>query len=170
MMEVLSLIDHRLMSVHVSASNPEGVIRALGKGLVNCHKVTPAYVDEVIERENIFPTGLATTSIKVALPHATGTHVISSALALGVLQQPVTFHQMGHPDQMVEAKIVFLLAVKDGFSQAKALEGIAVLLKNDPFLHQLVACTLVDELFRVTVEAILHASSPQDPVSFSTEH
>lgn len=161
MMEVLSLIDHRLMLVQMCESSPEEIILALGKRLVDCQKVTSEYINGVIERELVFPTGLATTSIKVSLPHAGAAHVISPALAIGVLQQPVPFHQMGHPDQTVDVQIIFMLAVKDGPSQAKALGGIAMLLKNDYFLRQLAACSSTDEMYRVTVETILNLSSPE---------
>src|SRR5688572_13356611 len=59
----------------------------------------------VLAREDVFPTGLPTQPVGVAIPHTDVEHVNNSALAVGILSQPVVFMEMGSFDGQVDVEI-----------------------------------------------------------------
>lgn len=106
------IISEDLVQTNIKAASKEEVIRVLAEKLKAKKYVDDGYYDKVIQREKNYPTGLPTI-IPIALCHTERESVLKSALAVGTLEQPVDFQQMGSPELTVKAEIVFLLALND---------------------------------------------------------
>ncbi|WP_171016676.1 PTS sugar transporter subunit IIA [Pseudalkalibacillus caeni] len=98
--------------------------------------VKETFLSAVLEREKVHPTGLP-AAVGVAIPHTDTEHVLKPALAVGVLENPVPFQVMGNPEENVEVKIVFLLAMKEPQAQLDLLQKLMGLLQNEELLIQL---------------------------------
>ena len=99
--------------------------------------VHDSFIDAVLEREKIFATGLPTPEIQVAIPHADVEHVKRSAIAVGILADPVTFGEMGSQDGTVDVQIACCLAVKESESLVSLLQNLVGIFQDTDFLHQL---------------------------------
>lgn len=152
-MEDNALFNEKIIALNLRASSSEEVINILGELLRSEGYVKDTFVENAIEREKEFSTGLPLGTINVALPHTDAIHVNQQAVAVGVLQAPVEFHVMGSPDQTVPVQIVFLMAIKDPDNQVKFLQTFAELLQNPEVTERIRCAQNVDE--------IIHLLQPQ---------
>jgi PTS system galactitol-specific IIA component len=81
-------------------------------------------------------------------------HVQHSRIAVGVLEQPVAFHMMGSPDQIVQVRVVFLLAIADNDSQVLALKQLADLFQDGSTLGRVAAAEDEQTVYAVLLEGI----------------
>ncbi|HSF83887.1 MAG TPA: PTS sugar transporter subunit IIA [Anaerolineales bacterium] len=132
------LLEKHIM-VGLKSRNAQSAIRQLGRTLVESDHVHPEFIEDVCKRERIFPTGLPTEPFATAIPHADPTHVLRSALSIGILASPVSFSQMGTDGSVqVQVRIIFLLAIKQREKQVGMLQELVGLIQNPFLLTQLV--------------------------------
>ena len=127
------IIREELIELGLDVQSKQEAIRALGANLLAFDYVTDDYVDQVLRREENFPTGLP-TSIPVALCHTEAEYVKQSAMAVGTLVNPVEFMEMGTLDEFVQAEIIFLLALNDPKQQVPWLSKMATVFKDEETL------------------------------------
>ena len=128
-----------LVLLDLEAGNADDAIRALGEKLVSAGCVNSAYIDDVIQREADYPTGLP-THIPVAIPHACADNCMKTALAVGVLKQSIPFREMGTPGNILDVEMVFLLALKDSAEQTTWLRNLMGLFKDNGILTKIRQC------------------------------
>lgn len=124
-LSAIEAIREDLALVQVSAASREEILRRLAGLLEGCGAVKPSYCQAMLDREALYPTGLPTEGIQVALPHADVEHVNFSALAIATLQNPVQFQEMGgEPDSLLDVRIVLMLANADPDEQVETLRTL----------------------------------------------
>lgn len=89
-----------------------------------------SYYQAVLAREEVFPTGLPTETVGVAIPHTDTIHVNRPGIAIGVLKDTIKFGMMGYPEEEVDVKILFMLAIKDPEMQIKLLQDLTELFSD----------------------------------------
>lgn len=127
------ILSEKLIKIGMMETSKAEAIRALAAGLYTLDYVHEGYVENVIKREETFPTGLP-TSIPVAICHTEAQYVKQSALAVGTLVTPIAFLEMGTLDHTVNAEIIFLLALNDPKQQVPWLKKMASLFKDQTML------------------------------------
>lgn len=111
--------------VDVSADSMEELMGMLCSYAQKKGYVKESYLEAVLERESLYPTGLPTEVLKVALPHTTDKdHVIQSGIFIAKLKKPVLFKEMGDGVKDVPVEMVFMLSVNGTSDQLVALKGI----------------------------------------------
>lgn len=128
-----------LIQIDLQAEDSAAAIRTLGGLLQANGYVHDSFVEAVLEREKVFATGLPTPEIQVAIPHADVEHVKRSAIAIGLLADPVTFGEMGSQEGTVDVQIVCCLAVKESESLVSLLQNLVGIFQDTDFLNQLLA-------------------------------
>lgn len=126
----MAVIDKHLVRLAVDAADAEMVIRMLASDMVERGLVDAGYCTAVLEREQIYPTGLPMGEIEVAIPHASGGHVLRSGIAIAQLTKAVDFRSMGDHEQMIKAQLVFLLAIADPKEQLQTLRMLIATLQD----------------------------------------
>ena len=61
--------------------------------------VKDSFAENVLKREEVFPTGLLINDVGIAIPHTDAEHVNDSQIAFMSLKKPVTFYEMGTADK-----------------------------------------------------------------------
>lgn len=141
--------------VGLQASSDTQVISVLVAALAASGYVAPQFAADVLARERTFPTGLPTEPVGVAIPHADPDHVHQSAIAIGVLAQPVAFQRMGSSgDAEVAAHLVFLLAVKETEKQVELIRELMGLLQDWELLMALTRQKDTDGVLAAIAEAL----------------
>lgn len=130
----------------MSAVDSSDAIEQLGKLLLKAGYVEDTFVDAVIEREKVFATGLPTPEIQVAIPHADPEHVRKTAIAIGVLPEPVEFGEMGNPIDTVEVNLICMLAVREADFLVSLLQQLVAIFQDTGTLHQLISATSTEEV------------------------
>ncbi|MFS0673966.1 PTS sugar transporter subunit IIA [Ornithinibacillus sp. 179-J 7C1 HS] len=108
--------------------------------------VKTSYLKAITLREEEFPTGLATETLGVALPHTDPEHVNEEAICIGILKEPVPFRHMGMGNQEVNVQLVFMLALKKPENQLEVLQTVIGLIQNKDFLKALTNSDLKSEV------------------------
>jgi PTS system galactitol-specific IIA component len=151
--QLIDLIDEEITLIAVPATGVEGAVRPLAAALEAYGSVEEGFADDVLEREAVFPTGLPTEPLPVAIPHADPDHVLSSAVAIATLKEPVSFGQMGSGgEERVDAEIVFLLAVKETEKQVTLIQQLMSLLQNPGVLAQIHGATTAQQIVSILRE------------------
>lgn len=127
-----------LIELEINASDSEAALRRLAKNLRQEDLVTDTFSDAIIQREKVFPTGLALESVGVAIPHTDVEHVKKQAMAIGILKNPVKFIMMGTEDVEVEVSVLFMLAIEEPHAQLEFLQALMELFQNGPTITDIV--------------------------------
>ena len=145
-------LDPKCVQLQVKAADWQDAIRSTCRLLVDNGYVLPDYPADVIERELQWATGLPTMPYAVAIPHALKPdNVVSAKIAVSLLAEPVSFKQSGgtEEDSPVDAKIVFVLALKDSSSQLSLLQNLMVAISDEDMLAALATAATPEEFCNI---------------------
>lgn len=130
----------------MEAASSGEAIRKLGAGLFEAGYVKESYVDAVLEREKVFPTGLPFERVGIALPHTDIEHVVRPVIALSTLKKPVVFQNMGDASLSVEVRMIVMLAMKNSEFQLALLSRLIETLQDAAFVDALLQTATKEEL------------------------
>ena len=139
-------ISENLIQIGLNCQNDEEVIRQLGSLLQSGGYVKDRYVEAVIAREQLMPTGLATKAGGFAIPHTESEHVYRSAIAIGKLDHPVNFKNMASPTEDVPVKFVLLLAITEKKAGTNVLASLAEIFLDAERLNKIQDMHTTNEL------------------------
>ncbi|MCK4449063.1 MAG: PTS sugar transporter subunit IIA [Anaerolineae bacterium] len=138
-----------LVLVPMRAESAADVIARLGTRLQAGGFVKDSWTQATIEREKTFATGLPTPEVGVAIPHADVEHVLQQAVAVGVLEQPVEFGEMGSPDSTVPVRIVCALAVAHSELLVTLLQRLVEMFQSPGVLGQIAGAQSPAEIVEI---------------------
>jgi len=130
-------VQEDLVVVPMRAESAADVIAQLGARLQAGGFVKDSWTRATIEREKTFATGLPTPEVGVAIPHADVEHVLQQVIAVGVLEKPVEFGEMGDPESTVPVRIVCALAVAQSELLVTLLQRLVEMFQSPGVLSQI---------------------------------
>ena len=145
--DVSGYISTDLMAFDVRAKDWRDLVRQLS-GMAEAEgRVTPGYADDVIAREELYPTGLPIEGLGVAVPHAmTREHVVGPAIVYARLAEPVSFKEMGDGERDVLVEAAFLLVPGDAGGHLEILQKLILMLTDGEAIERLRAATTPKEV------------------------
>lgn len=133
--ELPKLFNAKLILFDVIANDSVDLLKKLSRKLVEEGYVKESYEQAIIERERVYPTGLPTQGVMVAIPHTDPEHVLKGGILVANLKNPVNFKEMGNGVNDIPAELVFMLAVDQPENQIKVLKKlIGMFMKKDVLL------------------------------------
>jgi PTS system galactitol-specific IIA component len=120
--------------------------------------VKETFSKAVIDREKVFPTGLPTKPVGIAIPHTDAEHVNNGAMAVGILKSPVEFIEMGTVDTSVKVSIISMLAISNPDTLIKVLMKLAGSFQDEQFLMGLSTAKSAEkvlELYRKVIPDVV---------------
>lgn len=127
------ILSDDLVELHIHEKTKEPVIKLLCDKLFEQGYVKDSFYPNVLKREEGYPTGLP-TSIPMAICHTESEHVNQSAIAFGTLLEPVSFQEMGTPENDVMVEMIFVIALKDPKDQVPWLQKMMLVFRDDEIL------------------------------------
>ncbi len=112
--------SQELIVLNFEATNRQQIIKELGRRVLKKEFITEEFIQNVLEREEEFPTGLE-LEIPMAIPHI-GVHCRRSFLSLATLKTPVAFGPMDGSDKELPVEIVFLFGITNPADQVEILK------------------------------------------------
>ena len=155
-MDKLDLLDHFVISeenviIDLKAKTYQEVIQELGTLLFINGFVKDTYIQAVLDREEIFPTGLQTKGGGIAIPHTDSEHVKRSTLGIAILSKDVDFRAMAEPDKIISVSIVIMLAVADKNKVVPVLTKIINILQDETAI-----VSLKNAKSKIEIKAIIY--------------
>ncbi len=147
-------IFKELIATDVEAKNSEEVIRKVGKLFYDNGFVKDSYIDAVIKREKVYPTGLQLDGIAVAMPHTDPPHVNRSGVCVAKLKNPVTFQHMGAEDVSVQAELIFMMAIQNPDEHMETLQKVLNVFQNVEIAQKFKNAKNNDELYEIALKYI----------------
>lgn len=123
-----------------NAQNSDEVITYLANYLQEKNYVNEKYCKATLDRERLYPTGLATKPIGIAVPHSNSENVLKQAIIVATINPMVTFTEMGSESSKTEVGVVIMLALKGEDSHLNYLKNIVNFFKieeNVSFFYNL---------------------------------
>jgi len=143
------LISPEIVLLNMEAASDMDAIDQLASHLYGKGIVKESYIPAVKQREVDFCTGLAFKTMGVALPHTDSIHVNQQAVAIGVLKEPVPFHAMGMPEEIVDVSMLFMLAIQKPDAEIAFLGKMIEILQEDGCLETIRNAPTPEETARV---------------------
>lgn len=129
-------------------TNKTEVLSHLANKLYEENFVKDGYRQAILDREAEYPTGLP-AAIKIAIPHCDHTLVKDSAIAMGVLKNPVDFQAMDDPSVTLDVQIVIMLALNEPHGHIEMLQKIISLIQNTEDLKLIINSVSDEEVLAV---------------------
>lgn len=145
------VVSTSLISTGLCANNSAEAIHQLAKMLHNCGYVHDSFEQAVIDREILYPTGLP-FPIGVAIPHTDSEHVIKSAIAIGVINNPVIFEEMGSHGVNIKVRIIFVLAMKESHTVMYTIQTLVKTLRDKMILEKIIEADNPETLLNVIIQ------------------
>lgn len=147
MKALAKLLVKSAIILNYSAADAEDMVTVLGNRLYDAGLVKETFVAAALTREESMPTGLPLMGkTNAAIPHTDVEHVLKSGVAIATLTEPVVFQNMANPDESVEVRLVFLLALDQPKAQIEMLQEIAGVLQNPDLIDKFMEANQPDEI------------------------
>ncbi|WP_314061679.1 PTS sugar transporter subunit IIA [uncultured Vagococcus sp.] len=147
-MEISEMFQPELMEFHLKVVSESELFQVVGEKLAKLGYVTESYVGGLIKREEVFPTGLITQYLNIALPHGNPEHILTPFVFITRLDQAIVVKQMGDGQELL-TKDFFFLGMADGKKQVGLLSSLMMLFMNEGFVQTYQEATSRDSLKEV---------------------
>lgn len=153
-------LDERLFAIDVEAADRESLLRSISAQLQDAGFVKDSFADALLAREAVYPTGLPTAVMRVAIPHTDVEHVAAPAIAVARLASPVEFGEMGRNDGSVDVELVIVLAVADKSAQLGLLQALIGMFSDGELMTSLRDAPTAHDLFNLINDRVAPALAP----------
>ena len=143
-----------LIFIDLECNSREELIKYMSDQMMNAGKVKETYCNAVLEREMIYPTGLNTGDIKVAIPHTDPVHVNSAGISVATLKNRVEFKNMEDPNQNIDVDLVFMLAVANPEAQVPLLVKLMGVFSDKELLKKIKGSKTKQEIKQILEKLI----------------
>ena len=114
----------------VRAGSRDEVLKLAADHLKQAGYVTDGFFQALLERENMFPTGICFGDTCVAIPHAEPGFVRKPVMLIMTLERPVRFVNMEDCEAEIPVEIVFVLAFTDSEKHLNVLQRLSALIRD----------------------------------------
>ena len=135
-------------------SGREEMFNEIGKVLIEKEMVKPVYIEEILKREENFPTGLDLGYMQVAMPHVEAKYVNDNAVFIVTTKNGVEFEN-AEDDGMVNSKIIFGLIVKDSDKHLDFLMKLTELFQKEEALKKIYDSNDVEEVITILKQNLI---------------
>lgn len=142
-----SYIDASMVLNDVTASNAMEALTEICKFALTTGYVKSSFLQAVLERERMFPTGLSLPRLGIAIPHTNSEHVLRSGVIIVKLKQSLLFHEMIDKSKEIPVQYVFLLMLKNDGQQVFLLQNLINLCMDEEVSAQLLQCNEAEEIY-----------------------
>ncbi|QKJ85213.1 PTS system, galactitol-specific IIA component [Paramixta manurensis] len=107
--------------------------------------VKASFLEGVLAREKIYPTGIYMETHSVAIPHTEFEHVNHTGFAIAINQAGVEFHRTDEPEAVVVPEVVVMMAIAPDCEKVAIIQSLFALLAERE---------RVNDICKMTPEAI----------------
>lgn len=141
--------------VDFNGNSDKEILANLADKMFEKKLVKDTFKNAVLQREEIFPTGLPVKNYGIAIPHADSVHVYEPSLAVAKLSHPVKFGKMGGEDgETVDVNVVIMLSILDDKDQLPTIMKILDIFADESKIEKIKCATTKSDLHSFFVKSI----------------
>lgn len=148
-MKFEDMIKKELIFVDYTVQDRDNALSIMAECLHEKGYVKETYLEAVLERERIFPSGLPMEEHKIAIPHTDSDHVNRSAILFMRLKEPVEFGVMGAPEEKIRVKMISMLALKEKKEIGKLLETLINVYQKTEIMEEILKAPSGEEIYQI---------------------
>ena len=141
--------DEKVSILNGSAKTKEEALSELANLMLTKNSVNESFLENVLKREEVYPTGLLVNGVGIAIPHTDSEYVKKSQLGFMSLETPVVFNEMGTLDKKVEVNLIFMLALKEAHEQLSMLQQLIEMFQNESVISSLFEIETEEEFIKL---------------------
>lgn len=141
--------DEKVIILNGSAKTKEAALSELANLMLIKNSVNESFLENVLKREEVYPTGLLVNGVGIAIPHTDSEYVKKSQLGFMSLESPVAFKEMGTLDKEVEVNLIFMLALKEAHEQLSMLQQLIEMFQNESVISSLFEIETEEEFIKL---------------------
>lgn len=116
--------------------------------------VKETFLEAILKREEVYPTGLRGENLTIAIPHTDAVHVNEPGIFFTRVKDTVKFKEMGLGVNDVDVKLVFMLLIKEPKAQVSMLSNLMGLFAKEEEVNILTNSNDKDEIFETLVRIV----------------
>lgn len=137
-MQVEELVSEADIFIDREFQDEQDYFEMVAKHLLGERKVKTSFLENILQREKDYPTGLDTGEIKVAIPHTDYTNANTTQLVVTTFKSPVGFHQMDDPDYVIPVNLAIMILFDNPEKQPQMLKYIMGIVQSQTNLREIV--------------------------------
>lgn len=137
-MELNKFIDENLIKVNFACKDRNELFKMMHDEAFKHGYVESSFLDGLMSRESIFPTGIKLTNYSVAIPHTDANHIKEEFIAIVVPEKPIEFKLMEDETQEEKISLVFMLGLNKPHSQLEVLQELMGLIQREDLVKQII--------------------------------
>lgn len=145
-----NLFNKELVFLDIESANENELFEVMADKLKNKGFVNEKYLDGLIKREKVFPTGLQLEDYGVSIPHTDPETVKKDFIAIVRPRSPISFSLMEDNDKKASMDLCFFIGLRDGKKSPAALMELISLIQN----HKLILSVLNENNKEKIIEKI----------------
>ncbi len=137
----------RFFRTHVKDQNElyEFLAEELGKeGFIK-----DTFLEALKKRESVYPTGIIAQPYNIGLPHVDSEHVLTNALVVTILDEPIMWHRMDNVTEEIPVQLVFMILIETLELHVKAISSLVGIWQNQDFMNALPNVQSKEELLEL---------------------
>lgn len=149
------LFSENLVFIEQELSDRAELFKWFNNRMIDQGFVNDSYYESILRREQQFPTGIQTSTVGVAIPHADPENLKKPFIAVVRPKHGIEFEPMGIAEGKIQAELIFMLGVLKNGDQVIALQKLMNLLTNDDAVKKLLqveSCEEVMEIIRINFD------------------
>lgn len=143
------LFSEELVFIEQELEDREELFKWFNSCMLEQGFVNESYYESILRREQQFPTGIQTSTVGVAIPHADPENLNKPFIAVVRPKQGIEFEPMGIAEGKIQAELIFMLGVLKNGDQVIALQKLMNLLTNDEAVRQLLEVRTCKEVMDI---------------------
>jgi len=124
----------------------EALFSTVNQLLVEKDWVTDTFLQKILEREQVFPTGIDQGTYGIAIPHTDPECVKEEFIAFIMPDSPIDFQRMDDASLVISANFIFILGLNQPHQQLAMLQNLMGLMQHTELLNELSGKTTEDEI------------------------
>lgn len=148
------LVNEKLIFLDYEASDKEDLITKMTTYANDLGYVKDTFLEAILKRESVFPTGLRGENLTIAIPHTDAVHINNPGIFFTRLKDTVKFKEMGLGVDDVDVKLVFMLLIKNPKEQVSMLSNLMGIFSQPDKVEILTNSKDKDEVYNTLVEIV----------------
>jgi PTS system galactitol-specific IIA component len=139
---------------NLEVTSRDEALTSMARYLVDSGYCHESFVDAILERERVHPSGLPMPGHKIAIPHTDANHVKSSVILFARLKNPVPFFSMGSPDERIPVQMISMFALKEKKLIGDMLETLITVYQHNEVLDAILNAADGEEIYSLLRDAV----------------
>lgn len=135
----------------ISGNTFEEVLKNVTLILEERNLVKSSFCNAVLERENVFPTGLEFQNYNIAIPHADSEHVNDNSIVIIKPKNTIVFKDMATNSKNLDVNVILLLLISKSEEQVGVLSGIIKKFSNEQCYKEILESTDVNSIYNIII-------------------